>query len=335
MTGRVALVTGVTGQDGSYLAERLLADGWQVHGMVRPGGHDQDEQPVTAGVMTHEGDLRDPGVWEPLLERVGPDVVFHLAGLTSVGRSWADPLLAAETTGMAPVRLFAAAQRLHDQGVPIRLVQASSAEIFAGCDVTPQDERTPVMPVSPYGAAKAYAHLAARVHRTRGLPVSCAVLYNHESPRRPPSFVTRKITMGVADIVRGRADVLTLGNLAARRDWSWAPDVVDALVRIAEHPEADEFVVATGTSHSVGEFVTAAFRAAGIDDERPYVRIDPELVRPADGADLRGDPAKAREVLGWRPTVGFDELVARLVEAELAGGEQDASGQPRPSSSSR
>jgi len=200
----------------------------------------------------------------------------------------------------------------------VRLVQASSAEIFGEPAVSPQDESTPIRPVNPYGAAKAYAHLMVDVYRRRDLHAVSAILYNHESPRRPTQFVTRKITSTVAAIAKGRSDGLALGNLDARRDWGWAPDYVDAMVRAARADEPRDYVVATGVGHSVRDFVAAAFRRAGIDDWSDLVTVDPEFVRPADPTDLTGDATRARELLGWSPTVGFEELVGRMVDADLA-----------------
>jgi GDPmannose 4,6-dehydratase len=183
--------------------------------------------------------------------------------------------------------------------------------------VSPQDETTPVRPVNPYGAAKAFAHLMVEVYRGRGLHAVSAILYNHESPRRPERFVSRKITSTVAAIVSGKADHLSLGNLDVRRDWGWAPDYVDAHVRAARADVAQDFVVATGRGHSVRDFVDAAFRHAGIDDWQHLVSVDPDLVRPVDAADLTGDAGRARTVLGWLPTVGFEEMVAQMVDADL------------------
>jgi GDPmannose 4,6-dehydratase len=196
-------------------------------------------------------------------------------------------------------------------------VQASSAEVFGQPATSPQDEDTPVRPVNPYGAAKAYAHLMTGVYRSRDLHASSLVLYNHESPRRPRHFVTRKITSTVAAIARGEADRLVLGNLDARRDWGWAPDYVDAMVRAARADRPADYVVATGEGHTVRDFVAAAFAAAGIDDWAGLVEVDPAFVRPADATDLTGDATRARRELGWAPTVGFTELVARMVEADL------------------
>jgi GDPmannose 4,6-dehydratase len=202
----------------------------------------------------------------------------------------------------------------------VRFVQASSAEIFGEPDRSPQDESTPVRPVNPYGAAKAYAHLMVDVYRRRELRAVSAILYNHESPRRPGQFVTRKITSTVAAIARGRADVLALGNLDARRDWGWAPDYVDAMVRAARADIARDYVVATGVGRSVRDFVAAAFARAGISDWEPLVVVDPEFVRPADPTELVGDATLARTALGWSPSVEFDEIVGRMVDADLAQG---------------
>ena len=200
----------------------------------------------------------------------------------------------------------------------MRFVQASSAEIFGLPDRSPQDEDTPVRPANPYGAAKAFAHLMVDVYRHRGLHAVSLVLYNHESPRRPEQFVTRKITAGVAAISAGTASRLTLGNLAAVRDWGWAPDFVDAMVRAARADVPRDYVVATGESHSVEEFVAAAFRCVGIDDWASYVDVDPALFRPVDAQALTGDPTRIRTDLGWAPTVGFEDVVRRMVEADLA-----------------
>ncbi|KAJ1683812.1 hypothetical protein LUZ63_020957 [Rhynchospora breviuscula] len=313
---RTALVTGVTGQDGSYLAERLLAEGTEVHGLVHRLGPDDVEVP---GVVAHEGDLTDTAAMARLLDEVEPDLVVNLAGISSVGQSWEEPGATVRVSGLAPVELMDACLRLQERlGREVRFAQASSAEIFGEATTSPQDEDTPVRPVNPYGVAKATAHLAVGVFRQRGLHAVSCVLYNHESPRRPPRFVTRKITRGAALIAAGRQDRLELGNLEARRDWGWAPDYVDAMLRAVRHDEAMDYVVATGRSHTVRDLVGAAFARAGIDDWSDLVVVDPALVRPADPSEQRGDPSRAREVLGWSPTVEFAELVGRMVDADLA-----------------
>ncbi len=214
-------------------------------------------------------------------------------------------------------------------GRPVRFVQASSAEIFGEPDRSPQDESTPVRPVNPYGAAKAYAHLMVDVYRRRDLHAVSAILYNHESPRRPEQFVTRKITSTVAAIAQGRAERLALGNLDARRDWGWAPDYVDAMVRAARAEAPRDYVIATGVARSVRDFVAAAFARAGIGDWEPLVVVDPEFVRPADPTELVGDATRARTALGWSPTVEFDEIVGRMVDADLGRGSDQSSSSPR------
>ncbi len=314
----IAFITGITGQDGGYLAEQLLAEGSTVHGMVRDPGEVEQVERAYPGVHVHVADLTDAAAVAGLLGRVEPDEIYNLAGISSVARSWQEPLATGQVSGLAAAGLRQAGWELSERlGRPVRVVQASSAEIFGNPAVSPQDETTPIAPVTPYGAAKAYAHHMARVYRGRGLHATTVILYNHESPRRPPAFVTRKITQGAALIARGEQEELALGNLDARRDWGWAPDYVDAMVRAARHPEPDDYVIATGTSHTVSEFVAAAFAAAGIENWERYVRVDPAFVRPVDAVELTGDAGRARSRLGWTPTVGFDEVVARMVHADL------------------
>lgn len=311
-----AFITGVTGQDGSYLAERLVAEGWSVHALVRPGG---DPPPASWNVEVHRGDLAGPDFLDGMLTSVKPDQIFNLAGASSVAYSWDHPLEVAAINGTGAVALMEAGLRLQrDSGREVRCVQASSAEIFGQPPASPQNEETPIRPMSPYGAAKAFAHLSARVFRTRGLHATSLILYNHESPRRPGSFVTRKITKGVAAIARGSSAPLRLGNLNARRDWGWAPDVVDAMVRAAAHDEPDDYVIGSGISHSVGEFVAAAFGHIGIEDWESHVTVDPGLFRPADATDFVADAGKARRILGWAPTVPFEHIVASMVDEDLA-----------------
>lgn len=306
-----AFVTGVGGQDGSYLAERLLADGVEVHALVL--GSESTPAHCPPEVVLHVGDVRDTDGTRRLLDGLRPGLVVNLAAISSVAQSWDEPDLTAQVNGAAAVALMESAHRLD-----ARFVQASSAEVFGEPAAAPQDESTPVRPINPYGAAKAYAHLSAGVYRARGAHVSSMVLYNHESPRRPQQFVTRKITSTVAAIARGEADRLVLGNLDARRDWGWAPDYVDAMVRAGLADEPDDYVVATGVSHSVREFVAAAFAAAGVDDWEPLVGTDPAFLRPADPTELVGDATRARTRLGWAPTKRFEDVVAAMVAADLA-----------------
>ncbi|WP_241005225.1 GDP-mannose 4,6-dehydratase [Nocardioides sp. zg-1228] len=307
-----ALITGIGGQDGTYLAERLVAEGLEVHALALAGDGHPEHCP--AEVVLHTGDLADVEGTRRLVREVAPREVYNLAAISSVAQSWDEPDRTAQVNGLAAVALMESARQVHG----VRLVQASSAEIFGEAADSPQTEDTPVAPVNPYGASKAYAHLSARVYRQRDLHVSSAILYNHESPRRHPRFVTRKITSTVAAIARGEADELVLGNVDVRRDWGWAPDYVDAMVRAARADEPGDYVVATGTAHSVRDFVAAAFAAAGIDDWEPLVRQDAAFFRPADPTELVGDASRAHEELGWAPTVDFAEIVRRMVAADLA-----------------
>jgi GDPmannose 4,6-dehydratase len=314
---RRVLVTGITGQDGSYLAERLVSEGCEVHGLVHAGDAGLAELKArTPEVVVHDGDLRDESSLVRAVSEAEPDEVYNLAGISSVARSWEEPVLTADVTALGVARLLAAvAAEQGRSGRRIAFVQASSAEVFGVPSRSPQDEQTPLRPTSPYGVAKVFGHHLVRVYRSQGLHAVSLILFNHESPRRPLSFVTRKITHGVARIAKGLQDELVLGNLDARRDWGWAPDYVDAMVRAARADEPDDFVVATGEAHSVKDLALAAFAHAGIE---PRIRVDNSLVRPADAALLVGEASKARSLLGWSPTVTFDELVARMVDADLA-----------------
>jgi GDPmannose 4,6-dehydratase len=304
------LVTGITGQDGGYLAERLVAEGCTVHGLVHDGdAHVGQLLERTPSVQLHTGDLTDSASLARVVEKAQPDEVYNLAGVSSVARSWEEPVLTADVCALGVARLLAVLPST------VRFVQASSAEVFGDATEVPQTESTPLQPSSPYGVAKVFAQQQVGLYRAQGMHATSLVLYTHESPRRPLSFVTRKITHTVARIAAGLEDELVLGNLAARRDWGWAPDYVDAMVRAARAEAADDFVIATGEAHTVEEFALAAFARAGIE---PRIRVDSSLVRPGDPAVLVGDASKARGVLSWAPTVGFDELVGRMVDADLA-----------------
>lgn len=310
-----AFITGISGQDGSYLAERLLADGVEVHAL----SHGEPPQHCPDGVELHHGDLTDVAATRRLLLDLAPREVYNLAAISSVAQSWQEPDRIVQVNGAGAVGLLESAHQVQEAtGEQVRFVQASSAEIFGEPTETPQQESTPIHPVNPYGAAKAYAHLTVDVYRNRGLHAVSAILYNHESPRRPSRFVTRKITATVAAIARGKADNLALGNRDARRDWGWAPDYVDAMIRAAHAESPNDYVIATGVGHTVEEFVAAAFRRAGIADWDDLVVTDQRFVRPADPTDLTGDPSRARTDLGWEPTVAFDEIVGRMVDADLA-----------------
>src|SRR5665647_1027048 len=284
------LITGVTGQDGGYLVQQLLAEGSEVHGLVHYGDSAMAAIAVAyPDLHLHAGDLADHAGLARLVRSVEPDELYNLAGISSVAFSWQEPILTAELSGVAAAVLMQSAFELQERtGRRVACVQASSSEIFGEAERSPQDESTPIRPVSPYGAAKAYAHHMAGVYRGKGLHVASCILYNHESPQRPEAFVTRKITAAAARIAQD-GGTLTLGNLDARRDWGWAPDYVDAMVRSARHRTAEDFVVATGVTHSVAEFVEIAFRRAGVEDWRAHVRTDDRLMRPADAAEQVGD----------------------------------------------
>lgn len=310
---RRALITGVTGQDGWYLSQLLIADGYQVYGLV----HDADAAPVPDDVIAITGDLSDAVDVQDAVNCALPNEVYNLGGVSSVALSWEQPLHTAEVTGLGFLRVITGVQALAAaRDMQVRVVQASSAEIF-GAAAGPQSETSPLAPVTPYGAAKAFAHQLAHVYRAGGLSISTAILYNHESPRRPETFVTRKITRTVAKIARGEADRLPLGNLETRRDWGYAGDYARALQLIGRHRAADDFVVATGQSHSIADFVATAFRRVGITDWRPLVEVNPQFQRPIDSPEQRGDSTKIRRELGWQPAKGFEDMVNEMVDADL------------------
>lgn len=306
-----ALITGILGQDGGYLTEQLQADGWVVHGLAGT----TDPAAGVAGATIHGGDLTDAAAMASLLAKVEPDVVFNLAGISSVTRSWVDPLATTAVNALGAITLLEAVRRRQDEaGQQIRFVQAASAEIFGDPKVAPQTENTPIRPVNPYGATKAFAHQAVSVYRQRGMFAVSLILYNHESPRRPATFVTGKIAAGVAAIAQGRQQRLTLGNLEARRDWGWAPDFARGMRLAAAAPEPNDYILATGQTHSVRDFTRAAFAHIGVSDYESYVDIDKSLFRPVDSAELVGDASRARRELGWAPTKDFGEIVAAMVE---------------------
>lgn len=311
-----ALITGVTGQDGSYLAEHLAADGWEVHGLIRGQANPKRAwvQELVPSLRLHGGDLLDQGSLQDALRAARPDVVFNLAAVTFVGMSWEQPAVMTEVTGLGCLRLLEAVRAVNPE---IRFVQASTSEMFGDCP-GPQDESTPLRPVSPYGAAKAFAHHMTTGYRaSHGLHASTAIMFNHESPRRGEEFVTRKVTRAAARIKRGLQGKLVLGRLEPRRDWGWAPDYVQALPLIATRDEPGDFVLATGQTHSVAELCEAAFAAAGLR-QADYVVPDTAYYRPSEVWELCGDASRARSVLGWEPRVRFAELVERLVAHDLA-----------------
>jgi len=317
-----ALVTGANGQDGMYLVRRLVAEGHDVHGMCHSADGAARLVAEVPEVTAHSCDLSDPRGIDALIELVRPTIIFNLAGNTSVARSWDFPAETADVLGVGPVRLLQAAWTLGERtGETVRFIQASSAEIFGDATEVPQTEHTLRDPVTPYGAAKSFAHEMISVYRKRGMFASSAILYNHESPTRPESFVARKISREVARISLGLSERLALGNIDVFRDWGYAPDYVDALVRISRAGTADDFIVATGFAHSVRDFVDTAFAHIGVTDSSRYVVIDPAFYRPADPKELVGDPRRLK-ALGWEPSVNFEQLVTLMVDADIASLQQ-------------
>ena len=321
MSQQVALITGITGQDGSYLAEQLLDKGYVVHGLIRRSStfntaridhlyldpHDPD-----ARLFLHYGDLTDGSRLVTLLERVEPTEVYHLGAQSHVRVSFDEPEFTGDVTGLGTTRLLEA---LRVSKVPARFYQASSSEMF-GATPPPQNENAFFYPRSPYAAAKVYSYWMVRNYREAyGLFACNGILFNHESPRRGETFVTRKITMAVARIAAGLQDVLYLGNLDARRDWGYAPEYADAMWRMLQADEPADYVVATGTSYSVGDFVRMAFEHAGLDWEK-HVKFDPRYLRPTEVEGLIGDASKAKDVLGWQAQTFTPELVKIMVDAD-------------------
>lgn len=313
-----ALITGITGQTGSYLCEQLTASGVVVHGLVRDSDALESElRERSPEVVLHTGDLASPDSLRSIIADVEPDAIFNLGGLTSVADSWTHAEDYGLIDGLRVGTMLEAALELRTRlNRPVAFVQASSAEIFGVADQIPQDEDTPIRPANPYGAAKAYAHHLVGVFRDAGLEASSCILYNHESPRRPTRFVTRKITDGVARISVGLDDRLVLGSLDVRRDWGWAPDYARAIALAAGNP--GDYVIATGVDHTVRDFVAAAFAVVGISDWERFVSIDPDFVRPGDAPVQVGNATRAHRELGWQPEVAFDEIVSRMVQHDLA-----------------
>ena len=317
-----AFITGVTGQDGSYLAEFLLAKGYEVHGLIRRAStfntHRLDpiyRDPHESGVrfFMHYGDLSDSGSLVNLIRNLEPDEIYHLGAQSHVKVSFEIPEYTADATGMGTIRMLEA---IRASGVQTRFYQAGSSEMF-GSSAPPQDESTPLHPRSPYGVAKVFAHWATVNYReAHGLFACNGILFNHESERRGETFVTRKISRAVARIKAGLQDKVYLGNLDARRDWGYAPEYVEAMWLMMQHDEPDDFVIATGENHTVKEFCEVAFGHAGLGWEK-YVEIDPNYRRPAEVDDLLGNPAKAERVLGWKATTRFEELAKLMVDADI------------------
>ena len=320
-----ALITGITGQDGSYLAELLLEKGYEVHGMVRRSSTEafQRLQGCRDDVILHTGDLLDQRSITDVMRDCTPHEIYNLAAMSFVAASWNQPVLTAEFSGVGVTRMLEA---MRDVVPEARFYQASSSEMFGQVLQVPQTEKTPFYPRSPYGVAKAYGHFITVNYRESYDLFACSgILFNHESERRGLEFVTRKVTHGAAAIKLGLSDELALGNLDAERDWGYAKDYVEAMWLMLQQEAPEDYVVATGEAHSVRELVDVAFAHVGLDPD-DHVRVDPKYMRPAEVEHLIGDAAKAREKLGWRPRTSFRELVQLMVDADL---ELLASGVPQ------
>ena len=330
---RVALITGITGQDGSYLAELLLARGYRVHGLLRPAGSSNLEriERFATDLELHDGDLTSEHDVNRLVSRVRPTEVYHLAADTFVPASWEHPIASADATAMGVVRMLEATRQCVGNA---RFLQASTSEMFGNVTTCPQDESTAFCPRNPYAASKLYGHWMTVNYRERyRMFAVSAIMFNHESPRRSPDFVSRKITRTAVAIKMGWADELRLGNLQARRDWGFAGDYVRAMWQMLSHTKPEDFVVGTGNARTVEDFVAATFRYLDLDWQ-DYVVIDPKFYRPAEPNVLMANPAKARRLLGWEPETSFEELVRMMVDADLAAAKQHATCAPQSTSQS-
>ena len=314
---RRALITGITGQDGSYLAELLLDKGYEVHGMVRRSSTDTVEriEQIRDKVTLHQGDLLDQRSLVDALRASKPDEIYNLAAMSFVAASWVQPTLTAEFTGVGVTRMLEAMREVCPEA---RFYQASSSEMYGKVLEVPQTETTPFYPRSPYGVAKAYGHfITVNYRESYDLFAAGGILFNHESPRRGLEFVTRKITWHAAAIKLGLTDKLALGNLDAERDWGYAKDYVEAMWLMLQQDKADDYVIATNQTNSVRECVEVAFDEAGLGSFEPYVELDQQFVRPAEVDQLIGDYSKAERELGWTPKTSFEELIRLMVRADL------------------
>src|SRR5213594_4505283 len=321
---QIALITGITGQDGSYLAEFLLSKGYEVHGVVRRSStmdrgridhlqHSNPSHPEGSKFVLHYGDMTDSGGLNRLVKTVKPDEIYNLAAQSHVAISFDQPEYTGDADGLGTTRLLEA---IRTMGLPTRFYQASTSEMF-GMSPPPQSETTPFHPRSPYAAAKLYAHWMTVNYREAHHLFACSgILFNHESPRRGENFVTRKVTRGVAAILAGRATNLRLGNLDARRDWGHARDYVEAMWLMLQQQTPDDYVIATGVQRSIRQLAELAFGLGGLDWEK-YVEVDRAYFRPAEVPDLCGDPAKARNKLGWRPKIAFTDMIREMLESDL------------------
>jgi GDPmannose 4,6-dehydratase len=317
-----ALITGITGQDGLYLAELLLGKGYDVHGLIRGQNNPRRElvEKLVPDVQLHNGDLTDLSSLMRAMRDSDPTEVYNLGAISFVAYSWENAFVTSDVTGMGVLNMLEAV-RLHAGDDPgrIRFYQASSSEMFGKVQEVPQSESTLLWPRSPYGVSKVYGHyMTINYRESYGMHASSGILFNHESPRRGPEFVTRKISQAVARISLGLQDDITLGNLDARRDWGYAGDYVEAMWRMLQQDEADDYVIATGETWSIRDYLDLAFKHIGIDDWAHLVKQDPRFMRPAEVELLIGDATKAKDKLGWTPTVSFAELVAMMVDSDIA-----------------
>jgi GDPmannose 4,6-dehydratase len=311
-----ALVTGITGQDGSYLAELLLSKGYEVFGLVRRSSSNNFEriESFLSDVNIVQGDLTDQSSLDSVIHEVQPDEVYNMAAQSFVPASWSQPVLTGDVTGLGVMRVLEAIRKHQPRA---KFLQASSSEMFGKVREVPQTEKTPFYPRSPYGVAKVFGHyITVNYRESYGLFAGSAIAFNHESPRRGLEFVTRKVTHQVARIKCGLSEKLLMGNLDSKRDWGFAGDYVWGMWLILQQSVPEDFVLATGNTHSVRDLLEAAFDAVGLDWQK-YVEIDPKLIRPAEVDSLCGDAAKANDKLGWKPRVGFKELIKMMVEADL------------------
>ncbi len=322
MTGTRALITGITGQDGLYLAELLLTKGYEVHAIIRGQNNPKRElvEKILPDVVLHTGDLTDLSSLMRAMRDARPDEVYNLGAVSFVAYSWENAQVTSDVTGLGVLNMLEAVRLYAGDDIGrVRFYQASSSEMFGKVQAVPQNESTLLWPRSPYGVAKVYGHyMTINYRESYGMHASSGILFNHESPRRGPEFVTRKVSMAVARIKLGLQEHVTMGNLDAKRDWGFAGDYVEAMWLMMQQPEAGDYVIATGETHSIRDLLDAAFSHVGIDDWDHLVRQDPRFMRPAEVDLLIGDATKARTVLGWKPTVAFPDLVAMMVDNDLA-----------------
>jgi GDPmannose 4,6-dehydratase len=321
---KVALITGITGQDGSYLAELLLSKGYEVHGIMRRASvfnteridHIfQEQHRQNRRLFLHYGDLSDASNLNQLVKTIHPDEIYNLGAQSHVKVSFEIPEFTANVVALGTLRLLDA---IRENKIKTKFYQAGSSEMFGDVLEAPQSETTPFNPASPYGAAKIFAHNLCKIYRDAyGMFICNGILFNHESPRRGKTFVTRKITIGIANILAGKADKIYLGNLDAKRDWGFAPEYVKAMWMMLQRQKPDDYVIATGETHSIREFLDEAFGLVGINSWKKYIGIDPKYYRPKEVNLLQGDASKAKKLLGWKPKVKFKELVKIMLKADM------------------